>query len=66
MHQDPHEEYKISQDELSHEMKIAMNFNVANSVRWENKVLTLKTHYMLYQRLNLIKGSDHFIKEDMY
>ena len=35
----------LSQDKLSHEIKIAMDFNAANSVRREIKVLTLKTRY---------------------
>ena len=39
-------ESKISRDELSHEIKIASNFNAANSIRRENKVLALKTHYI--------------------
>ena len=47
LHEDPHEESKISRGELSHEIKIAMDFNAANSVRCENKVLELKTHYMV-------------------
>ena len=44
---------KILQDELSNEIKIATNFNVANSVRCENKVLVLKTRYtVLYYLLS--------------
>ena len=38
---------KISQDELSHEIKIATDFNV-NSMRRKNKVLVLKNHYTVY------------------
>ena len=31
--------HKISQDKISHEIKIIMGFNVANLMRCENKVL---------------------------
>ena len=33
---------KISRDELSDEIKIATDFNVANSMRRENKILVIK------------------------
>ena len=45
LHKEPRKKCKISQDELSHAIKIATDFNVVNSVRHENKVLALKTHY---------------------
>ena len=44
---DPREERKILRDELSHEIKIVTDFNVVNSTRHGNKVLTLKTYYMV-------------------
>ena len=42
---EPHEKCKISQDELSHKIKIATDFNVVNSMRCKNKVLALKNRY---------------------
>ena len=47
LHNNPHEESKISQDKLNHEIKIATDFDFANSVRHKNKVLTLKTRYIV-------------------
>ena len=35
----------MSRGELSHEIKIATDFNVANSMRCDNKVLAIKTRY---------------------
>ena len=48
MHKEPCKKCKISQDELSHETKIATDLMLR--ILWhKNKVLTLKTHYTVLQ-----------------